>query len=1112
MISLFNLQMVARYESKILLRSWFFRIFSGVALSFIIFFNLLGVGALGDGAWPGRLLPSGVPYMNMFLLNLAQAIIAVFLSADFLGRDKKLDTTEAFYVRSISNIDYVIGKTLGIIKVFFFLNVAVLLVGVIGSLIGGDSDINVISYLLYPILISLPSLVFVLGLSYFTMSLVRNQAITFVLILGVIALLLFYVQNKWYGLLDFLGFYTSFIRSDFAGFDNVSDLFLLRGGWLFLGLFFILATVWRLPRLSQQKFQRVRIGAIMSLFLIAGVALLGLKLKAEMAQNELRLQVRTLNENLKPIDFRIQTYDIELNHTGNTIDCLVKMKIAPSKEEPLPHLSFALNPGLQVKQITIDEKTITFEREGHLVHVQAGKYLSQDTVYLQMAYQGRIREDTMFPEIIDEVWIRPNRMDPLLAGKRLAYIQPEYVLLTREANWYPVIADELYYAKYPFSKFELKVTTQPGLKVIAQGHSEEPEPGQHLFKPLHKLNALSLTIGHYEMASVMVDSVQFNLYHHPDHDYFKLYFELLNDTVAEVLTEIKGDYERKLGLSYPFEQLSLVETPISFYSYLRNWSLATENIMPEMIFFPEKGGGQWSNDFDRQTERTKERNERQNMVISDKELQVEVLKSFIGNSFIQPQHFRWGRSAEGERQIDNWGRYQLFPNYFAYANNVEEEGYPLLNIAIENYLHKRQSETRGARGLGGLSSNDEVILKLRAKSLNDLITTEDVNVLGNVFASKGSQLFSNLKVNLSGNRFDRFLDSLLLENRYQNQEVHQFIGTINNSTGLDFRKNYSDWLNEQYQPAYLFGTINVWEVKDGNRIRYFMKVPLTNGGEADGIISFTIREGMQENRRGRGRFRSRNEDQANEQNFMLKAGQSYEIGFLLDQEPREVVVNTYLAANIPSNQRLETGTVITDQKRVPFYEGLRDLSRPIKYAESFETIVDNEDTGCEFVNTGESRTLKDWWISRQNEETEADEYGMIRFWNPPVKWKPVAGGQFFGEYLKSAFYKRRGSGNGKVIWTADLKQSGNYDVYAHVPATDFGWRRHRDNNSGEQDYLFTVSHDDGDEEVSVTISKNNSGWIYLGDYYCSQGAAKVQLSDQTNGDLIIGDAVKWVKK
>lgn len=1007
-----------------------------------------------------------------------------------------------------------IGKTLGIIKVFFFLNLAVLFVGLICSLIGGDSDINVTSYLLYPLLISLPSLIFVLGLSYFTMTLVRNQAITFVLILGIIALLLFYLQNKWYGLLDFLGFYTSFVRSDFAGFDDISDLLVVRGGWLLLGCFFIFSTVYRLPRLSQQKFHRMRTGSVMLVFLIGGLALLGLKLKNERSKENLRLTVRELNEKLEPVNYRIQNYDIDLVHDRNNVDCKVLVEMVAGEEGATDHLTLALNPGLKVERVAINNQEVTFKREAHLIHLKPEGIQHGQELKLELTYKGKILEEAMFSEIEEEVWIHPNRKDPLLVGKRLAYIQPEYMLLTREANWYPVVADELYFAKYPFTTFNLKVQTRPELKVISQGDQLEKEPGVYQFQSTQPLNAMSLTVGHYEVLTASVDSMDFNLYYHPSHDFFKPIFDQLGDTVSNVLKEIKDDYERKLGVAYPFNQLSIVESPISFYSYLRNWSLATENVMPGIVFFPEKGGGNWSNDFARQIKRTEQRNERSNTVMSDKELQVEVFKNFVGDNFIQPRRFFFGRRAEGERQIDNWGRYQVSPNFYTYVNNIEEEGYPLLNIAVENYLHQRQSETRPGRGIGGLSSNDEVILKLRSKSLKELIETEDVNVLGNVFASKGSQLFSNLKVNLSGNRFDHFLDSLLLATRYQNQSVNDFIDVINENTGLDFRTSYNDWLNEQYQPAFLFGSIRVWEVKDGNRVRYFMKVPLTNSGEADGIISFTVREGMRQNRRGRfrPRFGGGDEDQANEQNYLVKAGQSAEIGFLLDQEPRDVVVNTYLAANIPSNQRLETGEIIKDQKRVDFYEGMRDLNRPIRYAEKYETIVDNEDEGFEFVNTGESRTLKDWWISQQNEETDEDEYGMLRFWNPPVKWKPVAGTQFFGEYLRSAFYKRKGTGDGKAIWKANLKESGNYDVYAFVPESNFGWRRRRGDNNNEQDYAFTVFHDDGQEDVEVTVSSNNHGWVYLGEYYFSTGESKVVLSDKTNGELVIGDAVKWVRK
>ncbi len=162
------------------------------------------------------------------------------------------------------------------------------------------------------------------------------------------------------------------------------------------------------------------------------------------------------------------------------------------------------------------------------------------------------------------------------------------------------------------------------------------------------------------------------------------------------------------------------------------------------------------------------------------------------------------------------------------------------------------------------------------------------------------------------------------------------------------------------------------------------------------------------------------------------------------------------------------------------------------------------------VNTGESRTLKDWWASRQNEEEESSTYGMVRFWNPPVKWEPVAGDKFFGEYLKSAFYKRKGSGEGYATWNAKISEPGSYAVYAYVPNIGFRWGRGR-NNDRDVSYNYTVYHDDGEEEVKVTVGNDNEGWLYLGEYYFSQGSAKVKLSDESDNVFIIADAVKWQK-
>ena len=67
-------------------------------------------------------LPSNIPYVNLLLLNTGQAVIAVFLSSEFLKSDKKLDTSEVFYVHPLSNAEYVAGKIWGILSVFFRLD------------------------------------------------------------------------------------------------------------------------------------------------------------------------------------------------------------------------------------------------------------------------------------------------------------------------------------------------------------------------------------------------------------------------------------------------------------------------------------------------------------------------------------------------------------------------------------------------------------------------------------------------------------------------------------------------------------------------------------------------------------------------------------------------------------------------------------------------------------------------------------------------------------------------------------------------------------------------------------------------------------------------------
>jgi ABC-type transport system involved in multi-copper enzyme maturation permease subunit len=131
MLVLHNILSVAKYESKLLVRSWFFKVFSTIAVLVAFGYSLGTLSDAGSPTWLLRAIPSTIPYGTLILLNAAQAVIAIFLSSEFIKRDKQLDTSEVFYGRPLSNAEYVIGKTWGNLRVFLGLNLVILLIALL---------------------------------------------------------------------------------------------------------------------------------------------------------------------------------------------------------------------------------------------------------------------------------------------------------------------------------------------------------------------------------------------------------------------------------------------------------------------------------------------------------------------------------------------------------------------------------------------------------------------------------------------------------------------------------------------------------------------------------------------------------------------------------------------------------------------------------------------------------------------------------------------------------------------------------------------------------------------------------------------------------------------
>jgi len=267
---LHNIRTVAQYEAKTLRRSWFFRLFSIGALTIFTFMNIGLFSPVGDESWELVSISSAVPYVNLYLLNIAQAIVVIFLAADFLKRDKKVDTNEVLYTRSMSNFEYVIGKTWGILRLFLGLNIIILGIGLLMNVISKTLTLDLAAYLYYILLLSVPTIIFSLGLAFVLMSLIRNQAITFLLLLGIAGLDIFYLWFRMGYIFDYMAFGLPLFKSGVVGFGNLEALINQRLIFLFIGLSLVMATILLFKRLPQSHFYRALSYILMVLFFAAG--------------------------------------------------------------------------------------------------------------------------------------------------------------------------------------------------------------------------------------------------------------------------------------------------------------------------------------------------------------------------------------------------------------------------------------------------------------------------------------------------------------------------------------------------------------------------------------------------------------------------------------------------------------------------------------------------------------------------------------------------------------------------------------------------------------------------------------------------------------------------
>lgn len=1115
MISIHNILSIAKYERKTLLRSWFFRIF-GILSLLVLFgmnFGMVIEGGGGEG-WAIRSIPSAIPYFNLLILNVTQAIIAVFLASDFLKRDKKLDTTEVIYMRSMTNGEYVIGKTWGNLQVFLVLNVAVVIMALIFNMLAQDTTISWFSYAVYLVTISVPTLVFIMGLSFLLMSVIRNQAITFVLILGYIGITLFLIQAKFYYLFDYMAFNIPMLNSDIVGYGNLEAILIHRGIYLFLGLGFIFATIFMLKRLPQSEAMTIFSLIFSAIFIAGGGYLAYTHINNFKVSEKLRADAIELNNKYVSERFpSTVSQSISVQHQLETIDAKSEMTVRNETKETLNKLIFSLNDGLEITRIKLNGNEIPFLREKHLVIISDKVNINQgEEAKIEFTYSGKINEALCYLDIDNETIQEKYGKFVINVDKRYAFITPDYLLLTPETNWYPKAgvtysSENVSWYQPQFIQFNLEVKTKPGLKAISQGEINEIAEGNFTFKNEHPLTQITLAVGNYKQKTIDGKDIKFGVWYLDGHDFFSKDFTEINDTLSAVINERFEDFERTYNLNYSFPRFSLVEVPAQFKTFQRAWASSQEYVQPEQILIPEKGFMIQAVDFENQKKRM-ERWGHGDENSTPLDLELRVLGDFL-RTFTTEQEQNWrGPGGGGMNMVTKANPYFIFPVLYNFQNNIQSDKWPITNRIFEAYLKNQTTDMRSVfmSNMQGQSADELANIALQDSTFEEILADpKQKSIINNVIKLKGDNLFSMIEWKAGQVEFQDFLRKTLNDYMFKNISFEVFDQKIKDEFGIELIPIMDQWFKAKTLPGYLFSPVKAVKVKSGDKMKTMVTLKATNFSDTEGLVKLSFRLGGGPGG-GRGGGPGGNEDVINKLVF-LEAHQTKDLSYLLDADPRMVIINTMTSKNIPQTMMNFFRDIEEDVKAVPV-ESETVSEIPVQMYLPNEVIVDNEDPEFK-VTTSENESLLEKWILKK--EANKSKYSGMNYWRPPTSWTLVTNTDFYGEYVRSAYYIKSGEGELKAQWNVPLKKSGYYDVYFFFYKSR-GFGRGRDQGEEKGEYHFTIFADDGKEETALASQNAETGWNHLGTFSFTSDTARIELSNKSELKIIFADAIKLVEQ
>ena len=1073
-------------------RTWVFGALA-VGAGFALYHYFSPIHVFGQSSAPRFSVPGfGGIALYVLLVGL------LFLTFDVRQRDRRERIGDALDARAFSNFDLLAGRLFaGVITIWLALLTLALLLQVFGMtvadlnhrLFGEPPEIAALATFL--LLDAPPALFFWGGLVMLLDAVLRNR-----LRVAIVAASL--------GALHFLALFHTplFLLPVVSGIANLglpgSDIlprtpdfadYAQRAAVLALAFAWLLFAAALTPRRDGRMRRHAVSGAALAL---VGCAILGALTWAALAERGERRMWAAAHEAqagaARPDLLRISG-QIRID-PGRELAILVVLDVAT--EAPLDVLRFSLNPGMRVRRVHVDGEVAAYTHElGFLDVVPSSPLAAEARAVVRVEAHGVPDHRFAYLDSTLEVMDESLLGSPLaLLGEQSSLFRPDYVALMPAVRWLPHPGAHWPTGQPPdFHEVDLAVSLPEGWWPAGPGRADDP-PWRFQASAVPDF---ALIAAPFERRAMSLGDVEGELLMHPSH--MPVVHQLADVLRPATVTDFASANLAKPGLEYPHGTLSLVEAPAQLRRYGGGAWMGTLQALPGVQLLAEHGlpSTRWAARHRPLDDPTSE----------------------------QAQNTLLGRidrtGANGIPLSAGFAR-----NLLPFLTHATGEGALALNYLIEALTAQLTFNTRVVAPGGWLHSSvphNSIIAKaiLRAmgtatvrsawfgflpeavETLSEGTALKDLDgspAHVDVLIHKGQYVAALIQGVLGIEKTTRLLALMRERHAGGTYTLTDFLGALREADPR-LPPLIEHYVRETALPGFVASPVRVARIRDdeNGRPRYQMAVHVQNAEPAPGVVAILWRTG---------------DDEAPQWHVgphaIVRGGASIEVGATSAVAPRETQLATFLSLN---RRALQLPLPEVDEVK-SLDEAPWNGRRPSTWASPHEGIVvDDLNAGFSVTASAETGLRLGEQPGQTTSSADIPEYGgRARGWQRDSNSHAVA----WGRYRKTYARTPPGDGSLRAHFDTVLPTAGRWRLSYHLSGNTvayvrYGRRHHR--ALGELDIRLAR---DGDEtRLAFDGREAVVGWNDLGTFDLPAGTVRVTVSDETTGDVVIADAVRWRK-